>query len=1194
MFSKISHQLKNLSSLFSRKTLIATFSILSIVGYGAFVFAVAPPGGYLPGQTLNPDCGPLDNDPNCFVQIVSNGVTSINGITGQANIIAGKNTSIDRDGNNISISANFNETGKYIISGGAVWSGSGFTYDVSIVSYFFNGLKEGNQETVTLDPSDNTYDRIDAFVITEGGDIYVIKGTPSANPASPVIDDDELLIQLVIVPAGATEPGIISETIYNENTEWTSDIKKKGNAASDIGTIDFNNTNYVKKDNRSMFWNANEASVVSFLRGSSFEVNDWTSLNFWIRLEEPITDGRRFEFRFYKNAGTAVGNYVDIRTMGLNRTLLHEWQLITIPISAFNIPQGQLADRLRMTFTLGSPDTVRNLYIDNIRLTTDGTPKQQEQTNPMNISVNGSVVGSGNKLNLIAGDGINLEGSLDDGSGQMNVLIDTDLLANNGLTAVGNSFQLGGTLTSDTFINSNNKTFTIGNELSNGGNYFIQMSNNSFGMPGVGMGTTLADGSVARSVMVQNNDILVTYLGSADSNEYNNYTVSTIYDPSTKDGNIELLARKEGVETIFKIKSDGWYFNGQGALFMNSQTGLAGQVLTSNGSGAAPTWETVSGGSSPISVNGTTLYSSGLIGTGNTNGNNIFFGASAGSGATGASYSNFLGHSAGNGATSASFSNFLGPAAGSGATGASHSNFLGYSAGNGATGAFFSNFLGYQAGSGATDASNSNFLGRQAGYNATSANNSNFFGQGAGSGAVDAYESNFSGYQAGMGATGSYYSNFFGRHAGYQAIDSYDSNFFGTGAGYQAVNVDRSNFFGNNSGYKSSGAINSNFFGYTAGALSGGASNSNFFGYQTGYNATSASNSNFFGPFAGYNAPNASNSIFIGQNSGYNDTVNNTGDLNDFSILLGPNTSTGGFSNSIALGGSATNTATNQFMIGSAARPINDLTIVGTGFASCTIDIPGGTDAGGGTGTGISCSSDERLKTNIENLESTTLDTLLNVKTVRYNWSANPTGNKSIGFLAQDLQQYFPELIKTGHDGYLQVNYGGMTPILVKAIQEMNLRITDLNNMTEVNPWRDGLIAWLGNASNKITRIFTGELCLYSEDGDTECINMAELRALKRGQSLGSTTITPATPTTPVEPTVPTEPVTPVDPTNPVDPITPPEVPVVTPPVAPSEPTAPVEPSPESPAGNDGNGAADTNSPSANDGATSGDTSSQG
>lgn len=147
---------------------------------------------------------------------------------------------------------------------------------------------------------------------------------------------------------------------------------------------------------------------------------------------------------------------------------------------------------------------------------------------------------------------------------------------------------------------------------------------------------------------------------------------------------------------------------------------------------------------SPITiVNGASLFSTGLIGTGD--------------GATNATNSIFLGDSAGENATDANYSNFLGFRAGYMATGVEgeefRSNFIGYEAGREANNAKQSNFLGNNAGSEATDASYSNFIGRYAGSEATSANSSNFIGSGAGRYATNANYSNFLGYQAGLSFT---------------------------------------------------------------------------------------------------------------------------------------------------------------------------------------------------------------------------------------------------------------------------------------------------------------------------------------------------------------------------------------------------------------------------------------------------------
>ena len=262
---------------------------------------------------------------------------------------------------------------------------------------------------------------------------------------------------------------------------------------------------------------------------------------------------------------------------------------------------------------------------------------------------------------------------------------------------------------------------------------------------------------------------------------------------------------------------------------------------------------------------------------------------------------------AGVGATGAGNSIFLGSDAGFNAINASESNFFGNGAGINAANASFSNFYGTDAGSGATDSSQSNFFGRAAGLNATNANNSNFFGAFAGQAATDALGSNFFGAFAGQGATNAASSNFFAPFAGQGATNANSSNFFGNQAGNGAVNASSSNFFGEGSG---SAAIN-------------------------------AANSNFFGTRSGFQANNAANSIFIGENAGLSDNVNNV--FSGTSILIGRNTNTGGFSDSIALGEGAVNTKTNQLYIRDAITNFN--------LAGVNYTFP---NAQGGAGTTLS------------------------------------------------------------------------------------------------------------------------------------------------------------------------------------------------------------------------------------------------
>ncbi len=444
----------------------------------------------------------------------------------------------------------------------------------------------------------------------------------------------------------------------------------------------------------------------------------------------------------------------------------------------------------------------------------------------------------------------------------------------------------------------------------------------------------------------------------------------------------------------------------------------------------------------------------------------------------------FFGDSAGEEAVGASNSNFLGAGAGFQAAGVTESNFIGLNAGSGATNASQSNFFGHDTGAFAIDATGSNFFGDTAGLLATNASNSNFFGQSAGSNATNAFTSNFFGNSAGFGATNASGSNFFGQNAGQFATDASNSNFFGQNAG-GATNANNSNFFGQNAGSGATNASDSNFLGSSAGLNAVNTSNSNFFGNGAGANAINATDSFFVGNSAGSGATNASKSIFLGVGAGLNDTVDNTVNANDYSILIGPNSSTGGFSNSIALGRFATNTATNQFLIGSATTPINQTRIIGSAATECTIT----------TGTGIACSSDETIKSNITDLESNILDTLTQVRTVTYNWTQDSTSPEQIGFLAQDLEQFFPQLVTTNESGMKSVYYSQMTPVLVQAIRELDMKIDSL--FVDEGGFLTQLRTWLGSAENNLEQIFArrfvaqDEICI----GQT-CINEAELQEL--------------------------------------------------------------------------------------------------
>lgn len=90
--------------------------------------------------------------------------------------------------------------------------------------------------------------------------------------------------------------------------------------------------------------------------------------------------------------------------------------------------------------------------------------------------------------------------------------------------------------------------------------------------------------------------------------------------------------------------------------------------------------------------------------------------------------------------------------------------------------------------------------------------------------------------------------------------------------------------------------------------------------------------------------------------------------------------------------------------------------------------------------------SDVTLKTNIHPLNST-LDKVVQLNGYSYNWKEATNKGTQIGFIAQDIEQQFPELVTTLENGYKSVNYLGMTAVLLQAIKEQQAEIDALKNL---------------------------------------------------------------------------------------------------------------------------------------------------
>jgi hypothetical protein len=93
--------------------------------------------------------------------------------------------------------------------------------------------------------------------------------------------------------------------------------------------------------------------------------------------------------------------------------------------------------------------------------------------------------------------------------------------------------------------------------------------------------------------------------------------------------------------------------------------------------------------------------------------------------------------------------------------------------------------------------------------------------------------------------------------------------------------------------------------------------------------------------------------------------------------------------------------------------------------------------------------SDARLKTGIAEITDALAGILtLRGVTYRFDTAKYPemglSNGPQIGFIAQELEQVYPELVTTKENGFKAVNYAQLVPVLVEAIKEQQSMIADL------------------------------------------------------------------------------------------------------------------------------------------------------
>ena len=87
--------------------------------------------------------------------------------------------------------------------------------------------------------------------------------------------------------------------------------------------------------------------------------------------------------------------------------------------------------------------------------------------------------------------------------------------------------------------------------------------------------------------------------------------------------------------------------------------------------------------------------------------------------------------------------------------------------------------------------------------------------------------------------------------------------------------------------------------------------------------------------------------------------------------------------------------------------------------------------------------SDSTVKENIEKLTREEMDLLLKLKPVKYNFLKDDAKKQHYGFIAQDVEKIFPNLVSQ-HNDVKNVNYMELIPLLVDKVGDLQKQLTFL------------------------------------------------------------------------------------------------------------------------------------------------------
>ena len=65
-------------------------------------------------------------------------------------------------------------------------------------------------------------------------------------------------------------------------------------------------------------------------------------------------------------------------------------------------------------------------------------------------------------------------------------------------------------------------------------------------------------------------------------------------------------------------------------------------------------------------------------------------------------------------------------------------------------------------------------------------------------------------------------------------------------------------------------------------------------------------------------------------------------------------------------------------------------------------------------------------------------------QTILYTLKDDPMQREQIGLIAQEVREFFPEIVREDHEGFLSLDYARITVVLLKVMKDLINRISKL------------------------------------------------------------------------------------------------------------------------------------------------------